>query len=196
MRHKRFFIGLAILICVFAPFQTALAHYVSEAGRFSQRDPLFFVGSSSAYETELASPLTLKDPSGKGLDCPPGWVQVPRYGYEPTISNPPCGTQGGIPINPSPPAAGGANFTPACEKHDLCYQDCSSTRDGCDQNFKNDLYKICDQQHPDDATAREKCKQAADAWWLALTMFGGSAYTDAQNAACFCAPGCGTDPGL
>ena len=45
-----------------------------------------------------------------------------------------------------PDAPGGYDFTSACQNHDDCYGKCGSMKSDCDDRFKADMNKVCDEQ--------------------------------------------------
>ncbi len=64
----------------------------------------------------------------------------------------------------------GANFRPACSRHDRCYVSGPSRRQ-CDQRFKRDLLKACECS---DRPIR--CRIVARTMYRATAMFGRSYY--------------------
>jgi hypothetical protein len=181
-------LGTLILTCVClaglaAP---AFAHLHAGQGRFVQRDPAGYVDGSSLVLAYRSNPGAHLDPAGlANLNCPPPTVPHRRPGYGVTVTVPPCGPAGNTTIDPTPPAAGGADFSPAYADHDICYQDCYKTRQQCDDRMLNDLYAICDAQHPPGA-ARNLCHTTARVWIRGVTEFGEALHTDAQQQACIC----------
>ena len=56
-----------------------------------------------------------------------------------------------------------ANFTPACNKHDVCYGTCKKDKDACDKAFCTDLLKACKKTWPDaEDSKRRGCEARAD----------------------------------
>ncbi|MCS6871810.1 MAG: phospholipase A2 [Anaerolineae bacterium] len=72
-------------------------------------------------------------------------------------------------------------FTPACNRHDICYGTCGSNRAACDSRFYEDMRAIC-------ATrswwTRTSCYAAAWTYYQAVRNFGQGAYNNAQRVAC------------
>jgi hypothetical protein len=73
----------------------------------------------------------------------------------------------------SPDQPLGYNFTPACHRHDFGYRNykkqsrfSEANRKRIDDNFKSDMYRICD--------GSWVCNRAADAYYTAVRQFGAS----------------------
>ncbi|MDF2378250.1 MAG: hypothetical protein P1U81_18580 [Verrucomicrobiales bacterium] len=72
----------------------------------------------------------------------------------------------------------GADFRPACVKHDLCYDTVGELQKDCDDIFLADLLAACENsKYPKMA----RCK-AKFSYWL-VSHFGGGAYRSAQRIA-------------
>ena len=76
-------------------------------------------------------------------------------------------------------------FTDCCNKHDLCYDTCSSDKDQCDLDFKKCMYKACSAQEKDFLEVK-KCKATAKTAYLAVMAVGCPLYKDSQQEACLC----------
>jgi len=84
-------------------------------------------------------------------------------------------------------------FLPACNSHDVCY-DCQKGKTFCDNQFKNNMYNMCDIKY-DSTTEKRKnnsCKSAADIFYSAVNLYGQSSYNrsdkdfDASTSCAFC----------
>ena len=98
-----------------------------------------------------------------------------------------CGPEGGsIPV-PQDPAPGCQPFTPACNGHDLCWDDCQNSAGhklGCDAAFLQNLRQIC--SGCSNLVARNLCEKLASAYAAAVGVGGWGAYYAAQRQACQC----------
>ncbi len=70
----------------------------------------------------------------------------------------------------------GTGFKPACDNHDRCYATVGKSKDTCDDNFKNDMDRICAT-----VTPVTGCSTAANLYYGAVIKYGTSAYTTAQK---------------
>jgi Group XII secretory phospholipase A2 precursor (PLA2G12) len=70
----------------------------------------------------------------------------------------------------------GSGFKSACDTHDRCYATIRKSKDTCDDNFKNDMDRICAVGVPGDA-----CRTAAKLYYGAVIQHGSSAYATAQK---------------
>ncbi len=61
----------------------------------------------------------------------------------------------------------GADFRPACDRHDACLRTCAARRD-CDQQFLCDMYDACEC-----SCNPEKCRRKARCYYRMTRMFGG-----------------------
>jgi RHS repeat-associated protein len=93
------------------------------------------------------------------------------------------------------------SFTPACNLHDICYGTCGKEKKKCDDEFRDDMYLACYLKwgsnkleldtpkikipNPDEVLLK-KCFALADAYHLAVSEAGGSAYDSAQRDGCKC----------
>lgn len=85
-----------------------------------------------------------------------------------------CGTKGMTIIKNFNP-----QFTPCCNNHDRCYGTCGNSKEYCDNSFKNCMRNTC-------ALFNVACRAAADSYYLAVHLFGCTAYTNVQKKACMC----------
>ena len=81
-----------------------------------------------------------------------------------------------------------ASFTPACNKHDVCYGTCKKDKDACDKAFCLDLKKACKNTWPNagDSKRRDGCESRADLYCAGVILAGDAAYWNAQEEACHC----------
>jgi hypothetical protein len=142
-------------------------------------------GKSFNGLTQCCSPVTNqpvpKTPIANLADCP---NRVPIYGYTATSNG--CGDA----KHPLPHSYGPAEFTPACNDHDICYEACDNLKATCDQIFLAAITLVCQQAFPGvlHAVDRVFCDQAVKALAnLAISSsFGVDAYNTAQMKACQC----------
>ena len=107
---------------------------------------------------------------------------------EPTVNG--CGGEG------VPPAITNflnrfkeANFTPACNAHDVCYGRCRETQERCDDLILKDLQAICRATYGlDDFEHRGVCLSQARQYYRAVSTTGRKFYEQAQRDFCRCCP--------
>lgn len=139
--------------------------------------------------------VVTKHPVADLAACP---SKVAHPGYTCTPNG--CGAAGGTQF---PSQYGRASFLPCCNTHDCCYGECNRPKAGCDTDFGNCMDAACDAAYPPDLVnigpiqvdrnlvPRGACKTAAGAYYQAVNLRGGDAYTAAQRAGCDC---CGNQP--
>jgi len=66
-------------------------------------------------------------------------------------------------------------FRAACNEHDKCYASTGVTKKTCDNNFRGNMYFICDHHY------FGSCKINADAFYSAVVAFGGDSYDNGQQ---------------
>jgi len=78
------------------------------------------------------------------------------------------------------------NFTPCCNKHDICYDTCNKEyiRDQCDDNFLKCMNELCAKKKP--MEKQKKCEATANVYHVATTSFGCNLYRKSQQNACKC----------
>ncbi|MFO0896673.1 MAG: hypothetical protein U0836_04510 [Pirellulales bacterium] len=83
-----------------------------------------------------------------------------------------------------PEQFGDADFTPACEAHDSCYETCGREKSDCDSQFLGHLRDACRNGYSGwwQAPGREACNVVAETYALAVRRLGGDAYRAAQRA--------------
>ena len=111
--------------------------------------------------------------------CPSDHTRQRREYYIPTWNG--CGPQIKLlgDIIPTAISKLKPTFSPCCNQHDLCYQDCSKSQKTCDNEFKSCLLKQC---------SSVQCKLAAHMMYEAVNLFGKISYESSQSKACICVP--------
>lgn len=75
-----------------------------------------------------------------------------------------------------PQGFAGADFRPACARHDRCYGTPGVSRAECDRNFHRGLRCACkNSRHP------ILCRVTADTMFVATRLFGGPAFQGSQR---------------
>jgi hypothetical protein len=185
---------LFAVVVVFGSSAPALAHLHHALQRFAQRDPINYVEGPNVYLPERAKPVNALDPSGRCRDCPPfhRWSQA----FPANVPNPDgCSVPPGIPIGDPDNPTGDCNFKPACDKHDLCYSNCSRLKSDCDDELKNNLLAACTNcasQHGWTFLQIELCNEWAESYASGVHTGGGGAYCNRQELNCYCKPCDGT----
>jgi hypothetical protein len=144
-------------------------------------------GSAFNGLTQCCSPVSNqpvpKTPIANLADCP---NRVANPNHTPTSNG--CGTTD----HPLPNHYDGAQFTPACNDHDICYDTCGNVKATCDQTFIAAMKAICDSTFPKMLQAMDKiaCETlTSQLGRLAInSSFGVKAYDAAQMEACQCCP--------
>ncbi len=65
----------------------------------------------------------------------------------------------------------GADFRPACQAHDDCYQNGCGRRKDCDRQFRDEMFAACDCSSNPGA-----CRRHARAHYIGARLFGWLAY--------------------
>lgn len=217
-KHRPFsrvaFLILTVALAGTVVSTTAHAVMHPQLGRFLQRDPYManpqrpaagdgYQDGLSVYQYVSSKPTLLVDPSGErqgdGRDrsrdlrsrcerCKGQWVRDPA-------APPPWAN--GCTLAPDKTGIPGVgrqcSFTPPCDTHDLCYQDCSMLQSTCDENFLRDLRQACYQccsRPPHVAHAQRYCRRhcyaQASVYYHAVKIAGRVAYWAAQRDQCKC----------
>jgi hypothetical protein len=170
------------------------------AGASSRRDALKVIGGTAvagaaavlgrgtpglAYAAAPAAPAaeSCTGVLGDG-SCPPDYRKKPKPGNTPVVNG--CGGQGSD-FRP-PQGFGKAAFTPACNEHDTCYENCGATQAGCDAEFLADMADSCRAAYPGLANTLKRfaCYDLASAFYAAVSIMGGEFYAAGQQKACEC----------
>ncbi|KAL0934956.1 uncharacterized protein CTRU02_209547 [Colletotrichum truncatum] len=78
------------------------------------------------------------------------------------------------------------DFTDACNFHDVCWSDCSSTFAGCNTDFYYRMVDICNARYPA-GKDRSKCISRAGIYHSAVSSnYGAGVFTDTINQYCDC----------
>ncbi len=125
--------------------------YDPSTGRYISADPIGLAGGINLYLYANANPIMFIDPKGLA-----------------------CGAAGSDWVVPDSP--GGFDYTRCCEEHDKCYADCNKTKEQCDEEFRECMYRRCRYQH-----GGKKCVKWAERYWLGVDRLGQGAYDNAQN---------------
>lgn len=95
-----------------------------------------------------------------------------------------CGALG-LKIDPTYLPIG--EMSKCCNTHDICYDTCNMQKDLCDMEFKNCLYRYCDNHKKSIGDKMvTACKSAAKILFTGTMALGCKAYLDAQKNACYC----------
>lgn len=111
-------------------------------------------------------------------DCPD---RVPKKNHKPSANG--CGPQNGIKVPDRPFVA---NFKPACDFHDICYETCGKKQSYCDRRFRTLMEDACDDQFEPESLRHIACYAAAETYYQAVSRIGDEPYADAQKEACLC----------
>lgn len=109
--------------------------------------------------------------------CP---VRVPYPDHIPSSNG--CGSAG----FDVPDFYGNADFSIACNGHDLCYDTCNSNKARCDREFLDGLRRACADAYAVDSRNYRRCSGAASVYHQGVRSGGGPAYEAAQANACIC----------
>lgn len=82
-----------------------------------------------------------------------------------------------------------ADFTSACNNHDICYSTCNKTKADCDLNFFNDLKKACNAAYPAGSSVHDDCINRAQYYYQAVDDYASGPYNDSQRQVCKCCAG-------
>ncbi len=120
--------------------------------------------------------------------CPPGTEKEKNPNNTPTYNG--CGPEEGILHFILPQSYGNAPFTPSCNNHDLCYEDCFIDKDTCDYNFFEGMVKSCTDTYNASTQILDRgwCCNMGLAYFEAVSQGGGDAWISAQKKACECMP--------
>lgn len=103
-----------------------------------------------------------------------------------------CGGSGGISV---PNGFGAANFLPACNDHDCCYDKCNSTKATCDTDFLTSLNDACSTAYPGNELLenmkRNMCLKTAKTYYNFVNSQGQTYFDAAQRQSCDC---CASEP--
>lgn len=147
------------------------------------------LGAPPRHPLDFARPATECGPVPADGHCLPTYLKQPKPGNVPTANG--CGAEGGqVPI---PQGYGRAAFTPACNGHDHCYENCAMSQAECDDEFLGGMVAACEQAYPGAFQTLDRgwCMNMAVAYWQAVAQGGAPAWAAAQVKACLCCEGGG-----
>jgi len=167
-------------------------YYDPETGRWPSRDPVQEDGGLNLYGFVENSSINTWDllgnvPSWKRCTSPEVWTTDPNGSTPPADG---CSAPGWLPGEKDNPGWFlDADFEAACNGHDLCYSNCSSSRRSCDRSFRDAMLAACDGIYSWWNPQRRRCRDWARNYYRAVRLFAGvnGAYRDRQEAACYCA---------
>jgi secretory phospholipase A2 len=103
----------------------------------------------------------------------------PKPNHRPSANG--CGPEKGVKVPDRPLFL--ANFKPACDFHDICYETCNVSKDACDEAFRRKMVQAC---VAETFVTQNLCVSIAQTYYEFVRDFGGGPYEDAQKAACNC----------
>lgn len=115
-------------------------------------------------------------------ECPPNTNKRGKAGNQPTVNG--CGAEGSD-FRP-PQGFGEADYTPACNNHDVCYEMCDISKGSCDFDFLLDMRQSCRATYSWNLLYRAWCSDLALIFTAAVGLGGGDAWRAAQQKACEC----------
>ena len=173
-------------------------YYATKLGRWLSRDPagevdgenrFCYVGNAPTAKIDEFGLAIKKDPASDPSQHPRG--KCPNN--KPKSNG--CGPQGWkwnlVPNRP----LGMADFTKACDAHDICYGTCDAKKADCDQALEDDAGVACLQKYgwmgmqpmPLLLKAELKaCLEIAHLYFLAVSKGGDQPFKDAQKTGCEC----------
>ncbi|KAF2491398.1 hypothetical protein BU16DRAFT_529931 [Lophium mytilinum] len=78
-------------------------------------------------------------------------------------------------------------FTPCCDAHDLCYDNCENGRkENCDHNFGSCMHSVCDKIPWWQPLDQYACPRIANFYEWFVETWGNSAYSSANKERCGC----------
>jgi len=111
----------------------------------------------------------------------------PHPGASPSTNG--CGAAGSELSQYIPNRWGDADFEPHCNKHDICYGTCGSSRLQCDWDLGSDAIDACIQAYggfPGPNARLAACIAVANAYRAAVLAGGAGAFDAGQKEACEC----------
>ncbi|EFC37002.1 predicted protein [Naegleria gruberi] len=111
-----------------------------------------------------------------GMTCPKGQSLIKKAGYKAIFNG--CGPSGEF--NHISDKIG---FTNCCNEHDICYTDCSKSKEQCDSEFTECLNGHCKTKKKKE---KDECSTTATMFSWGVNAFGCDAYTKSIQEACEC----------
>jgi Group XII secretory phospholipase A2 precursor (PLA2G12) len=122
--------------------------------------------------------VVAKHPIRTSTDCP---NRVPKQNHTPRANG--CGPENGFLKYVLPNRPFKADFKPACDYHDICYETCRRKKSFCDRRFQELMDDACrDTFSP--GLRRAACFAASETYFTAVSKGGDEAYDAAQKEAC------------
>ena len=80
-------------------------------------------------------------------------------------------------------------FDECCNAHDICYENCHTSKEQCDEEFEYCLNGVCNSLFLDEywGLLKKPCAISADILVFLVDNFGCESYLNAQNSSCHCA---------
>jgi hypothetical protein len=136
----------------------------------------------SALACCTATGVVPKNPIADLARCP---SRVPNAAHTCVPNG--CGGSGGVGV---PDSFGAANFLPACNTHDCCYDRCNSVKANCDTDFRTTLLAACATAYAGTGVLqgikRGSCNAAAKTYYDFVNSRGQQYYDAAQQQSCDC----------
>lgn len=79
---------------------------------------------------------------------------------------------------------GEEDFTFCCDRHDTCYAMCGMSKEYCENDFNKCMKSLCKTNF----ARNTECKDAAEMYYMGVSMFGENGYGDSQDEYCQCIP--------
>lgn len=79
---------------------------------------------------------------------------------------------------------GEEDFTYCCDRHDTCYAMCGISKDYCENDFNKCMKSLCKTNF----SKNMECKDAAEMYFMGVSMFGSNGYEESQYEYCQCIP--------
>ncbi|XP_023229534.1 group XIIA secretory phospholipase A2-like [Centruroides sculpturatus] len=113
--------------------------------------------------------------------CPPGKRLKRNKNYNPVPQG--CGSYG-IQVILNLPLL--KDVHKCCDKHDICYGTCMSSKFKCDSEFEKCLYNKCEKQAKHLKDDVRKCTGISKLFHMGVQALGCKAFLDSQAEACIC----------
>ena len=82
----------------------------------------------------------------------------------------------------------GVDFTPACVRHDECYNSCGAEKNDCDRVFHLEIRRFCREAFiivdPKSKAKRHSCLDVVNTYNSAIRRDGDNIFQKAQDTAC------------
>ena len=118
-----------------------------------------------------------------GCSLPPGYVKYLRSMYGTFDQNNPAGGEDTKFAHSKSTLQGGG----PCDRHDECYQSCTTKKDSCDQRMHKDMMEVCAASR-ENQVVKERCVAMAYMYFNGLRAFAEGAFKDRKGQVCSCDP--------